>query len=280
LFLLVNMLNTFSENLYDILNLKIDASDQQIKQSFRQLSLKFHPDKDKDPIIKDKYLKILEAYEVLGDCKKKIIYDKSINKEKNIENNTEKKEKYNKIQEYNEEFKAETIRIDLEIKLEEAYLGCLKPISVKKINYFWGQQKEEIETIYVTIPEGIDNNESILIKEKGNSYNNIMIGDIKVFIKISPNALFIRNGMDLIYKKEISLTESLCGVNFEILHLNQKKYIIKNNGEMVIKNNEIKKISNLGMKRDNYRGNLIIEFEIKMPEFITSSQKQKLIEIF
>jgi len=280
LFLLVNMLNTFSENLYDILNLKIDASDQQIKQSFRQLSLKFHPDKDKDPIIKDKYLKILEAYDVLGDCKKKIIYDKSINKEKNIENNSEKKEKYNKIQEYNEEFKAETIRIDLEIKLEEAYLGCLKPISVTKINYFWGQQKEETETIYVTIPEGIDNNETILIKEKGNSYNNIMIGDIKVFIKILSNVLFIRNGLDLIYKKEISLTESLCGVNFEILHLNQKKFIIKNNGEMVIKNNEIKKISNLGMKRDNYRGNLIIEFQIKMPEFITSSQKLKLREIF
>jgi len=58
------MLNTFSENLYDILNLKIDASDQQIKQSFRQLSLKFHPDKDKDPIIKDKYLKILEMWKI------------------------------------------------------------------------------------------------------------------------------------------------------------------------------------------------------------------------
>lgn len=280
MFLLVNMLNTFSENLYDILNLEIDASDQQIKQSFRQLSLKFHPDKDKDPIIKDKYLKILEAYDILGDCKKKIIYDKSINKEKKIENDIEKKEKNNKIQEYNEEFKAETIRIDLEIELEEAYVGCLKPISVTKINYFWGQQKEEIETIYVNIPVGIDDNEQILIKGKGNNYNNIIFGDIKVFIKISPNNFFIRNGMDLIFKKEISLKESLCGVNFEFIHLNQKKYLIKNEGETVIKNNEIKKIKNLGMKRDNYIGNLIIEFIINMPDSITSNQKNKLKEIF
>lgn len=279
MFLLVNMLNNFSENLYDILNLKIDASDQQIKQSFRQLSLKFHPDKDKDPIIKDKYLKIVEAYDILGDCKKKIIYDKSINKEKIIENDMPKNDKNNKIQEYSEEFKAETIRVDLEIKLEEAYLGCLKPISVKKKIFFWGQEKEEVETIYVTIPEGIDNNEVILIKEKGNNYNNIIIGDIKVFIKVQKNNFFIRNGMDLIYKKEISLKEALCGVNFEILHLNQKKYLIKNDGEMVINNNEIKKISNLGMKRSNYIGNLIIEFNIRMPDTITVNQKWKLREI-
>lgn len=273
------MLNTFSENLYDLLNLKIDATDHQIKQSFRQLSLKFHPDKEKDPIIKDKYIKILEAYDILGDQKKKLIYDKSINKDKDKEIDIEKQTKINKIEEYNEEFKAETIRIDLEIKLEESYLGCLKPISVKKINYFWGQEKEEVETIYITIPEGIDNNEVILIKEKGNNYNNLIIGDIKVFIQIQKNHFFIRNGMDLIYKKEISLKEALCGVNFEILHLNQKKYLIKNDGEMVINNNEIKKISNLGMKRENYIGNLIIEFNIKMPNNISAQQKWKLREI-
>jgi DnaJ-class molecular chaperone len=85
--------------------------------------------------------------------------------------------------------------------------------------------------------------------------------------------------MDLIYKKEISLKEALCGVNFEILHLNQKKYLIKNDGEMVINNNEIKKISNLGMKRENYIGNLIIEFNIKMPNNISAQQKWKLREI-
>ena len=275
------MLNNFSENLYEILNLKIDATDKEIKQSFRQLSLKFHPDKDNDPVIKEKYLKIVEAYNILSDNKKKIIYDNSLNKD-DIKNDCQKldiqKNKFT-FPEFEEDFKGETIKIEMKIKLEESYFGCLKPISVFKTNYYWGKENKEEETIYVKVPEGIDDNEIILIKEKGNNYNNILFGDIKVYIKICENSTFKRKGLDLIFKKEISLKEALCGVNFEILHLNKKKYLIKNDGETIINNNDIKKIINLGMKRDNYLGDLIIEFNIKMPEFITSNQKLKLKEI-
>ncbi|GFO07425.1 Dnaj-like protein subfamily b member 9 [Plakobranchus ocellatus] len=63
------------EDLYKILGVKRDATDKQIKRAFRKLALKYHPDKNKDPDAKDKFLKIGKAYDILGDPEKKKKYD-------------------------------------------------------------------------------------------------------------------------------------------------------------------------------------------------------------
>ena len=46
-----------------------------IKQSFRKLSLKYHPDKNNDQDSKDTFILIREAYEILIDDNTKKIYD-------------------------------------------------------------------------------------------------------------------------------------------------------------------------------------------------------------
>ncbi|HUL10979.1 MAG TPA: molecular chaperone DnaJ [Methylococcaceae bacterium] len=64
------------EDYYELLGVPRNASDSEIKKSFRRLAMKFHPDRNKDnPEAEEKFKKIKEAYEVLSDAKKRSAYD-------------------------------------------------------------------------------------------------------------------------------------------------------------------------------------------------------------
>ena len=61
---------------YDILEIGENATTEEIKKSYRKLSLKYHPDKNKnDPELSGKFQKISEAYETLSDNEKRLQYD-------------------------------------------------------------------------------------------------------------------------------------------------------------------------------------------------------------
>lgn len=65
-----------SKDYYSTLGLSRDASEADIKKSYRELSKKWHPDKHKgDKDAEAKFKEINEAYEVLGNAKKKQQYD-------------------------------------------------------------------------------------------------------------------------------------------------------------------------------------------------------------
>ncbi|DBA05258.1 TPA: hypothetical protein N0F65_007420 [Lagenidium giganteum] len=63
---------------YAILDVKRNATDDELKKAYRKLALKWHPDKnpnDKDAAQK-KFQEVSEAYEVLSDKQKREVYDK------------------------------------------------------------------------------------------------------------------------------------------------------------------------------------------------------------
>lgn len=63
-------------NYYEILRVPPDASQAEIKKSFRNLALQHHPDKNKNSEeSKQKFMKIIEAYEVLSDEQARKNYD-------------------------------------------------------------------------------------------------------------------------------------------------------------------------------------------------------------
>jgi DnaJ-class molecular chaperone len=69
-------------NYYEILGISQNATQDEIKKSFRNLALRYHPDKNRNSEeSRQKFMKIIEAYEVLSDERTRKNYDySSINK--------------------------------------------------------------------------------------------------------------------------------------------------------------------------------------------------------
>ncbi len=60
---------------YDVLGLDRNASQEDIKQAFRKLAFKYHPDRNKASDAEEKFKEISEAYAILSDPEKKQQYD-------------------------------------------------------------------------------------------------------------------------------------------------------------------------------------------------------------
>lgn len=60
---------------YEILGVKREATEAEIKSAFRKLARKYHPDVNKTKEAENKFKEINEAYEVLGDKEKRKRYD-------------------------------------------------------------------------------------------------------------------------------------------------------------------------------------------------------------
>ena len=65
------------EDFYKILNVERNASDAEIKKSYRSLAMKHHPDRNADnpAAAEEKFKQVKEAYEILSDPKKRSAYD-------------------------------------------------------------------------------------------------------------------------------------------------------------------------------------------------------------
>ena len=81
---------------YRILEIKEDADFSEIKKKYRKLAIKYHPDKNPgdDEAVK-KFREITEAYEILGDEKKRKEYDNKRKFKNGQENNKNLKNKNN-----------------------------------------------------------------------------------------------------------------------------------------------------------------------------------------
>lgn len=65
-----------ANDFYEILGVKKDARQEEIKKAYRRLALKYHPDKNPgDKQAEEKFKECSEAYEVLSDPEKRKAYD-------------------------------------------------------------------------------------------------------------------------------------------------------------------------------------------------------------
>ena len=67
------------KNYYDILGVKKDASDAEIKKRYRKLVRQYHPDVSDDPDADNKIAEINNAYETIRDKEKRAEYDAMLN---------------------------------------------------------------------------------------------------------------------------------------------------------------------------------------------------------
>jgi DnaJ-class molecular chaperone len=278
---------------YHTLNIDYKSNQEDIKKSFRKLSLTYHPDRDTGDV--EKFKNITTAYEVLSNPEKRRNYDidmclpfknfnttSSLNKDDLINILFQSDDSLgindlnslfsNRRKEQNK--KPLSLSKTMQISLEQSYEGCILPLLIERTN----NKTQETETIYVSIPKGIDNNEFIIIEKKGNIINDKQ-GDIKVIIRINNTSSIKREGLDILYTQDITLKEALCGCNFEMKHLSGKTLNFSNNTGNIISNNYKKIIPNYGFIRDTHYGNIIISFNVMFPESLTTKQITELNNI-
>lgn len=67
-----------SKNYYDDLEIPKNSTQSEIKGAYYNLSKAYHPDKNKTKVAANKFRAISEAYEVLGNFRKRRMYDKGL----------------------------------------------------------------------------------------------------------------------------------------------------------------------------------------------------------
>ena len=171
------------------------------------------------------------------------------------------------------------IIMSISVPIDKILSGTTVPIDVERWIVEHGNKVHEHETIYVTVPKGIDEGEIIVLKDKGNTISDDLKGDVKVVIKIENNTNFLRSGLDLILAKSISIKEALCGFTFEVKYITGRTYTINNNAGNIIPNGYKKIIPSMGFSRDGHTGNLIIIFDVKFPEKLSEAALEALKKI-
>ena len=290
---------------YQTLGIDNTATDVEIKKAYRSLSLKYHPDRNQSSDATVMFQEISTAYEILGDPEKKKEYDNEGNGTKmnpfqgfhnmdNIFNMMFSGAHMNSAMPNIQIFhngttthvfrsnvricKPEPITQQINITLENAYSGLTLPVEIERWVHENGTRRPEVETIQIEIPVGIDNNEIITLDGKGNTHET-MRGDVKLVVNVLSNDIFHRIGLDLCYRKKISLKDALCGFTFDFVHVSGKKLGMNNiNPSIVIKPGHKQIIEGLGMKRDNIIGKLIIEFDIEFPNELSVEQLEHIIK--
>lgn len=151
---------------------------------------------------------------------------------------------------------------DIYITLEDAYNGIEKhSVKIRE------------EELYIKIPPGVNDKEIIIVTTSKRRM-------VHIIVNIRPHELFKRNGLDLILEKDISLKESLCGLEFSIKHLNGKTFHLQHKDGTIMKDNVSKTIQRLGMKNvDGEIGAMIIIFKVVYPDKLTNDQIEKLSTI-
>jgi molecular chaperone DnaJ len=130
------------ENYYEVLGVSENSDNESIKKAYRNLAKKYHPDKNHgDTKAEEKFKKISEAYEILGDTRKKDQYDK---KRKygdsgfSFNNYDPWGHHYNPPTDYSYGFsqrapsKGGSLNITLSVNLQDILKGISKKIKIKR----------------------------------------------------------------------------------------------------------------------------------------------------
>jgi len=307
-------------NPYDILEIPKEASDKDIKDSYRQLAKMWHPDKNKAPNAEEKFKEINKAYNILIDPEMRKRYDMtgSVDDEgRGMPGGVDINELFRgmaggmggfpfpggmggfpggmggfqtmfmngvpvQMGGMNPQEMFMKKNLNIKIQMEFSLLDIFNGI---KRNFEYQYKDLESgkmlkDSLDLNILKGVNDGQEIMFKNKGHKFKDSR-GDLCIRIKEGGHKDFIRNGNDLIYNLKISLVQSICGFELVIKAIDGQKLIIMN-FDKIIKPNEKKFIKEHGMPifGRNSRGNLIINFEVEYPDDFSSDIKNKLSELF
>eukprot|EP01013_Petalomonas_cantuscygni_P022401 TRINITY_DN429_c0_g1_i1.p2 TRINITY_DN429_c0_g1~~TRINITY_DN429_c0_g1_i1.p2 ORF type:complete len:313 (-),score=85.59 TRINITY_DN429_c0_g1_i1:139-1077(-) len=146
-----------------------------------------------------------------------------------------------------------------------------------------GKVKRETVEKTVKLPPGAPEGHKIVLEKMADEAPGVEPGDVVLHIKSTPHNVFKRNGPTLKTLVPISLAEALLGFTRKVKHLDGREVdVSRANG--ITSHNHVEVLSGEGMPaepgRGHRKGNLEVRYTVTYPRFLTSHQKERMIEAF
>ncbi|MBN2175775.1 MAG: J domain-containing protein [Bacteroidales bacterium] len=286
---------------YQVLGIEKNATAIDIKNAYRKLARKYHPDLNpNDADAKKNFQQINEANEVLSDPEKRKKYDKygkdwqhagqfENAKQDQDQSSDFRGQKYSRAQSGGDfsdffesmfggsantgrnrqvKFRGEDYNAQLQLKLIDAYQTHKQTLTVNGKN------------IRITIPAGIENGQTIKISGHGGpGINGGPNGDLYITFSIANHPGMKRLGNDLYIHVSIDLFAAVLGSEITIDTLSGK---VKLKVKPETQNGTKVKLKGKGFpvyKTDGQFGDLYITYAVKIPTNLTEKQKSLFTEL-
>lgn len=282
---------------YRILELNTNkVSLNEIKNAYRELAKKYHPDVNiGNRIAEERFKDVNEAYRILSDSSSKRKYDKMwishAGKKKNFEESkrsegslvsdfftmffgTTKEEEEPKKTKKKVPIKGENIETEIKVSIEEAFFGKTKKISLRTVN-------GKLKTFEVKVPAGIRNGEKIRLLGQGKEgKNGGKNGDLLIKIQIENSNQYRLEVYDLITDLYLTPWEAALGTRVSVQGIDETISLFVPPG---IQSGEKVRIAKKGYKDGKgSRGDLVTEVKIMVPKHLSEEEKElfeKLSEV-
>ena len=262
-------------NYYETLNVSRDASQDEIKRSYRKLVKQHHPDKTGGD--DSQFKKISEAYGVLGDVDRRRHHD---GQEHGYSGhspyfNDAWKDIFNRHDfsgafdhSFGQNAKGEDVRVTINITIEESYEGTRRYIDVGNGGF------------NINIPKGIPNGTKLKIREKGQRHainSSAPNGDIILTVNVLPDIDLIVNGSDIFVDLYLDWIDMILGGEFEV---KTKVHTVKIKVPQGSHDSKILRVVGKGMPIYNSQGlgNLMVKLRT-LPINLTDEQTELLKKI-
>ena len=141
---------------------------------------------------------------------------------------------------------------------------------------------KDSKILEVHVDKGMQHGQKIHFTGEGDQAPNMDPGDIIFELKQKAHATYSRKENDLIMTHKIGLVEALCGFQFTIKHLDNRRIVIKCPAGKVVEPGSKRVVRGQGMPQHRNpfeKGDLYIEFDVHFPEEKwTSLEKLKELE--
>ena len=286
---------------YKILGIDKTATSKDIKNAYRKMARKFHPDlnpNDKDA--KKNFQQINEANEVLSDPEKRKKFDQ-------YGKDWQHAEEFEKAKQYQEQssgsrgarYSGAQSGGDFSEFFESMFGGAASGGRGRQVKYRGEDYSSEIhlnltdaykthqqtinvngKKIRITIPAGIENGQTIKIAGHGGSgINGGPNGDLYITFSIANHSIFKRLGNNLYATVNLNLYTAVLGGEITIDTLDGK---VKLKVKPETQNGSKIKLKGKGFpvyKNDGQFGDLLVTWSLQIPSNLTEKQKELFTEL-